>query len=60
METQAISNKYIDKSILSRLLSSLFGYNYIVDAQYEDFILTIPRRLTEDEIKQLQKDSNPK
>lgn len=60
METQKISNQYIDKAVLTQLLSSLFGSNYEYEAEDEDFILRIPRKLTDDEIKQMQKDSNKK
>ncbi|KAF2474369.1 uncharacterized protein BDR25DRAFT_301747 [Lindgomyces ingoldianus] len=60
MEIQAISNQYIDKTVLSQVLWGLFGNNYEFEVQDEIFILRVPRRLTDDEIKQIQKNSNPK
>ncbi|OAL55031.1 hypothetical protein IQ07DRAFT_640482 [Pyrenochaeta sp. DS3sAY3a] len=59
METQTVSNRYIDKAALREVLSRLFGgnYRYIVDD--EDYVLTVPRRLTDDEIKEMQRITNP-
>jgi len=58
METQTISNKYIDKTALVKVLSQLFGseFKYLVDD--EDYILNVPRRLTDDEIKEMQRCTN--
>ncbi|KAF1992839.1 hypothetical protein P154DRAFT_528199 [Amniculicola lignicola CBS 123094] len=60
MESQAIPLSYADKTTLSQFLRQLFGQSYSVDTRQEHWMLTIPRRLTDDEIKGLQKSSHPK
>ncbi|KAF2848275.1 hypothetical protein T440DRAFT_470379 [Plenodomus tracheiphilus IPT5] len=57
MEPQILTNRYINNLVLTRLLTSLFGSDFEFEVEDENFILRIPRQLTEDEINQLQKDS---
>ncbi|KAH8591696.1 hypothetical protein B0O99DRAFT_690501 [Bisporella sp. PMI_857] len=56
---QVISMRYIDREKLGNLLAKEFGSQpYTVESKDGSYILTIPRHLTEDEIKSIEYDSN--
>ncbi|KAI1414100.1 hypothetical protein F5Y13DRAFT_21785 [Hypoxylon sp. FL1857] len=57
MEKQAINVRYATKAVLCAMLSKLFGDNYQVDESGSTYHIEVPRRLTDDEILELQRES---
>ncbi|CAF9918757.1 hypothetical protein IMSHALPRED_004404 [Imshaugia aleurites] len=57
---QVLELRYIDKGILSQMLTKLFPKQWNVEDQGDHCLLIVPRKLTEDEIKLLQKQTETK
>lgn len=56
MVAQSIPNRYIKLNLLRRLLETKFGAgNFKIREEDESYELTIPSRLSENEIKSIQK-----
>lgn len=53
MESQYLSNRYINKERLETLLRTEFGSQYTVEVQEEGFLLTAPRQLSEAEVSSI-------
>lgn len=54
MEMQTIAKRYIEHSKLYDMLVDLFGYaNFEVETSGENYVLQVPRQLTDDEQKSL-------